>query len=198
MLLPHRHDGDGDSCEVNTGGGGGMLTNFSYKIAMVASFLISRKIFLKFIGVKYGDGCRFIGLRPSTFGSEPYLVSIGDHVTITSGVKFINHDGGVWVLRKKYPQVDVVERITIGSNVFIGMNSIILPGVSIGDNCVVGAGSVVTGTLAPNSIYAGVPARRIRGLDEYEQNVLKKGMSTKGMNRANKRKFFEEHFLRNQ
>ena len=53
------------------------------------------------IGVRVGRDCRLIGIDRATFGSEPYLVSIGDHGTITDGVRFITHDGGVWVFRKE-------------------------------------------------------------------------------------------------
>jgi len=62
------------------------------------------------------------------FGSEPYLVRLGDHVSITAGVKFISHDGGVWVFRDRFPELDVFGPITVGSNVFIGINALIMPG----------------------------------------------------------------------
>lgn len=55
----------------------------------------------------------------------------------------------------------------IGSNVFLGMNTIVLMGAHIGDNVIVGAGSVVHGELESNSVYAGNPAKRICGLDEF-------------------------------
>jgi maltose O-acetyltransferase len=52
--------------------------------------------------------------------------------------------------------------ITIGRNVWLGAHVIVLPGVTIGDNAVVGAGSVVTTSVSGGEIWAGVPARRIR------------------------------------
>lgn len=52
--------------------------------------------------------------------------------------------------------------VTVGRDVWVGAGSIILPGVTIGDGCVVAAGSVVTKDVPPNSIVAGVPARVIR------------------------------------
>src|SRR3954454_364631 len=82
------------------------------------------------IGVVVGTGSRLIDCDRRTFGSEPYLVTIGDHVTVTSGVRFITHDGGVWVLREKHPDIDFIAPISIGSNVFIGLDALILPGVS--------------------------------------------------------------------
>ena len=53
--------------------------------------------------------------------------------------------------------------ITIGRNVWLGAHVVVLPGVTIGDNAVVGAGSVVTASVPGAEIWAGVPARRIRG-----------------------------------
>ncbi|WP_442945325.1 acyltransferase [Nocardioides sp. CCNWLW216] len=57
-----------------------------------------------------------------------------------------------------------VESIEIGDHVWIGANSVILPGTSIGPGCVVGAGSIVRGKFEPNSLIAGVPARFVRAL----------------------------------
>lgn len=150
-------------------------------------FLLSKPLFLEYIGIKYGARCRFINLKPNTFGAEPYLISLGEHVTITSGVKFVNHDGGVWVLRDKYPKIDYLDKITIGNNVFIGLNSIIMPGAVVGDNTVIGAGSIVTGVVESNSVYAGVPARKLRTLEEYESTIVDRGIETKGLSYNDKR-----------
>jgi acetyltransferase-like isoleucine patch superfamily enzyme len=113
------------------------------------------------IGVAVGAGCRLLGIERSTFGSEPYLVSLGDHVTVTSLVRFITHDGGVWVLRDIHPDIEVVGRVTVGDNVFIGLGSILLPGTDIGPNVVIGAGSVVTGAVPGNTVAVGIPARPV-------------------------------------
>ena len=63
--------------------------------------------------------------------------------------------------------MEVIAAITVGSNVFIGVNSIILPGVTIGDNVVIGAGSVVTRDIPSGVVAAGCPARPLRSIDEY-------------------------------
>ena len=109
------------------------------------------------------------------FGSEPYLIEIGDNVRITNGVRFVTHDGGVWVLRNLgIKNIDVFGKIIIGNNVHIGWNAIIMPNVRIGNNCVIGAGAVVTHNIPDNSIAVGVPARVIESIAEYQNKVLEK------------------------
>ena len=143
------------------------------------------------LGVSIGENCQLL-TSPDCFGSEPWLIRIGDHVEITYGVRFITHDGGAWVLRDKHQDLDVFGNIVVGNNVFIGMNSIILPGVHIGDNCVIGAGSVVTRDVPSDSVAAGVPARRIGSLEEYEQKMLQKNAGTKRLPIEEKRAVLEK------
>lgn len=146
------------------------------------------------IGVRVGDGCRFIGLQLGTFGSEPYLVRLGNHVTITSGVRFITHDGGVWVFRQKHPDIEILAPIVIGDNVFVGLNTIIMPGVAIGENSVIGAGSVVTRDIPSNSIAVGVPARCIKSTDEYWESIKDKASYTRSLPQLEKQRLFEQRF----
>ena len=95
------------------------------------------------------------------FGTEPYLITIGDYVRITSNVRIVTHDGSMWVLRNLgiTPQnMDCFGKVRIGNNVNIGWNSIILPNVTIGNNVIIGAGSVITKDIPDNCMVAGVPA----------------------------------------
>lgn len=128
-------------------------------------------MYRKYLKVNIGNKARFTG--KINFGSEPFLVSIGNYVTLAHNVTFHTHDGGVWVFRNKYPSINVFGKITIGNNVFIGSNVIILPNISIGVNIVVGTRSIITKSIESNSIVAGNPARSIRTIDEYEEKVLK-------------------------
>ncbi len=146
------------------------------------------------IGVKMGKDCRLISLSSGTFGSEPYLVTLGDHVTISGGVRFVTHDGGVWVFRREVPDIDVISPIVIGSNVFVGLNCILMPGVTIGDNCVIGAGSVVTRSIPDGSVAAGVPARVIGSFESYREKSLERGVYIRGMQPSEKRRYLEEKF----
>ena len=121
-------------------------------------------------------GCEIY--RSANLGSEPYLISLGNHVRVNSGVQFITHDGGVWVLReclkeKDADKIDLFGMITVGNNVHIGTNAIIMPGVTIGNNCIIGCGAIVTKDIPDCSVAVGVPARVIESIDEYtEKNRL--------------------------
>jgi len=133
-------------------------------------------------GVQIGEGTRIVSWNVgSTFGSEPYLVRIGNNCSIAAGVRFITHDGGVWALRNKHPNLDCFAPIEIKDNVIVGMNTIIMMGVTIGPNCVIGAGSIVTKDVPPNSVAAGVPAKVIMSLEEYEKKKLEQFIPVRGL-----------------
>lgn len=58
------------------------------------------------------------------------------------------------------------EPVVVGDGTWIGAGAIVLPGLTVGPGCIIAAGAVVTKDCAPNGLYAGIPARRIRDLDE--------------------------------
>jgi acetyltransferase-like isoleucine patch superfamily enzyme len=120
-------------------------------------------------GLQIADDCRLMGMP--FFGSEPYLISIGKHVTISGNVTFVTHDGGTFVFRHlpQYQHVVKYGRITVRDNCFIGFGAIILPGVSIGPNSVVAAGSIVVHDAPPNTVVGGNPARVISTVEEYAE-----------------------------
>lgn len=138
---------------------------------------LSNEAYARKIGVKIGKRCS-IGSR--FWGTEPYLIEIGDHVQITSGVRFFTHGGG-HVFREEYPDMDFFGKIKIGRNVYIGNGAYVLPGVSIGDNVVVGAGSVVTKSVPSGAIIAGNPARIVSSFDEFKKKTLAHNVGTKSM-----------------
>lgn len=124
-------------------------------------------------GMKVGSGCDFVSPGPN-FGSEPYLIEIGDNTTVSFDVAFVTHDAGTRVLRNlattdKEKQTVIYGKIKIGNNCFIGCRSTILPGVKVGDNVIIGAGSVVNKDIPSNSVAAGVPCRVICSLEEYKE-----------------------------
>ncbi|MDY6025504.1 acyltransferase [Bergeyella zoohelcum] len=144
---------------------------------LYCKFFWTDEKFARYIGVKIGKKC-FIATR--NFGSEPYLIEIGDNVQITKGVSFANH-GGSWVLRKYDPKFDFFGKIKIGNNVYIGNNSIILPGVTIGDNVLIAAGSVVTKSVEKDCIVGGNPARVIGNVVSLYEKTKPYNVQTKGM-----------------
>jgi acetyltransferase-like isoleucine patch superfamily enzyme len=149
--------------------------------------------FARYLGVTVGEGCRMFDNPRHVFGSEPYLVKLGDHVTIASGVRFITHDGGVWVFRKEHPEIDLFGNIVVGNNVFIGFNVIILPNVTIGDNCVLGAGSIVTRDIPSNVVAVGNPAKVLRTLDDYWRKVQPVALHVRNLAPETKRDAIVKH-----
>lgn len=143
------------------------------------------------VGVTVGERCLLAGVERGVFGTEPYLIKMGNHVAMASGVRFITHDGGGWVFREEFPDIDVVGRITIGDNVMLGMGAILLPGCEIGDNTVIAAGSVVRGTVPPNSVFAGVPAKLISSLETYRERTLERAIFVAHLPHAQRREHFE-------
>lgn len=130
---------------------------------------------LKDLGVKIGERC--IVRFPMTARidiSRPSLISIGDNVDMNKNFQILTHDWASLVLRSKYHDfINSSGAVSIGSNVYIGTDVIVLKGVSIGDNCVIAAGSVVTKSIPSNSVAAGVPCKVISSLDDfYEKRKL--------------------------
>lgn len=148
--------------------------------------------YLRFIGVKIGEGC-LISASVHNFGTEPWLIEIGDKVSITDGVIFLTHDGSSRLFRKKIagmnPQYgNRFGAIRIGNNCFIGVNAIIMPGITIGSGSIVGAGSVVTNDVPQNSVVAGNPARLICTLDEYIERYQLKSIPAQAQDRKTLRR----------
>lgn len=111
--------------------------------------------FLRKKGIKIGQNCE---IHTMAFSTEPYLIEIGNRVRIASGTQFITHDGSIMCFRDEL-KGGLFGKIKIGNNVFIGINSIILFNTTIGDNCIIGAGSVVRGHFPDNSVIVGNPAK---------------------------------------
>ena len=128
-------------------------------------FILKYKvILLRLFGAKIGKGCYIYTSLRNFDKIYTDMIEIGNDVTITKGVILLCHDMGKDYIHKKKHNNEIVGRIKIGDNCFIGMNSIILPNVKIGNNVVVGAGSVVTKSIPDNAVVAGNPIKIIRRL----------------------------------
>lgn len=95
--------------------------------------------------------------------SHCWLIEIGDHVTMAPRVHILCHDAST----KDFLNYTKIGRVTIGDHVFIGAESVVLPGVTIGSNVVIGANSTVTHDIPDNSVAVGSPARVLCSLEEY-------------------------------
>lgn len=116
---------------------------------------------LKNKGMKIGKGT-FIGETVYIDNSD--FIEIGDDVVITMGCVILTHDASLQRLKLNVKR----KPVKIGNNVFIGIRSIILPGITIGDNVIIGAGSVITKDIPDNVVVAGNPAKFIRTMEEHK------------------------------
>lgn len=166
-----------------------------FLISRIRQLLMSQDQYVSYLrerGVKIGSGCDIA--KNVNFGSEPWLIQIGNNVRITQRVQFITHDGGLWTLRKMgLISSDSVKygKIKIGDNCNISWNTIIMPNVSIGDNCVVAAGAVVTKSIPSGEVWGGVPAKRIESIEEYCSKIQNDIVPTFGMSDRSKRDYLK-------
>ncbi|MCX8522345.1 acyltransferase [Chryseobacterium formosus] len=128
-------------------------------------------------GLRVGKNLYIEGIP--NFGSEPFLVEIGDDVTIAENVSFINHGGDARVTKKieKFADGRFFGRIKIGNNTFVGKSTIIMPGISIGNNCIVGSLSLISSSIPDNTVYAGVPAKFICTIEDYGDKLLRNNIN---------------------
>jgi len=134
-------------------------------------------VILKSTGIKISGTPRFIAYSVKIDDFE--LISFGDRLVISSNVILLTHDYSyttslISIGRAPITDVGILGPINIGNNVFIGMNSIILPGTRIGNNVIIGAGSVVRGTIEDYSVVTGNPAKVIGDIREHAEKISKK------------------------
>ena len=134
-----------------------ILWNFINFYAWFAPWKKFRVFFHRLKGIKIGRNVE-IGYMVFLDNRRPMLITIEDNVTITSMCNILTHD-----LSMRYISgTEIIGVVRICQGAFIGVNSTIMPGVTIGENCIIGCGSVVTKDTEPNYIYAGVPAKKIK------------------------------------
>jgi acetyltransferase-like isoleucine patch superfamily enzyme len=123
-----------------------------------AAFVKARKLLYAM-----GEHC---SIQRNTELPDPAYVRIGNNVRL-SGCTLFGHDGTVNMINRAYGlHLDSVGKIDIKDNVFVGHRAIVMPGVTIGPNAIVGAGALVTHDVPENTVVGGVPAKRICSLDE--------------------------------
>lgn len=144
-------------------------------------YFASPEKYAKHLGVNIGSN-NLIGKKH--WSSEPYLITVGNNCQLTD-CKIFTHGGHC--VRDKFPNFDCFGKVIIGNYVYIGSSSLIMPGVTIGNNVLVAAGSVVTKSIPSNTVVAGNPARIICTTEEYYQRNKRYDLECKGLKYAQKR-----------
>lgn len=174
-----------------------------YRMLLVLrkAFILDYSSYFRKKGVEVGKECKFI-VAPyfwniPDMGSEPYLIQIGDHTTVSFGTTFLTHDGSNWVFREnwEYQEVIIAGRIIIGNNCFIGCKSTILPGVVIGDNCIIGACSLVTKSVPDGEVWGGVPAHFITTTKEFAEKCKNQSPPHEPITKRNKKEVLKSLYL---
>ena len=123
-------------------------------------------------GLSIGNNCSLNGELVVDI-SHAWLIEIGNHVIFAPQVYLLAHDTST----KKSTGYVRIGKIKIGDHCFIGARVMILPGVEIGKNSIVGAASVVTKSFHENSVIAGNSAKYICSVEEYENRLKNQFMS---------------------
>jgi acetyltransferase-like isoleucine patch superfamily enzyme len=128
--------------------------------------------YLKQYGGLHQMGERCV-IQQNVVFTDPAYVRLGNNVRLT-GCTLFGHDGSINMLKVAYGlPLDRVGKIDIKDNVFIGHQAIIMPGVTIGPNAMVAAGSVVTRDVPPDTVVGGVPAKPIASLAAHVAKLQK-------------------------
>ncbi len=117
-------------------------------------------------GMKVGENCALFSTTTIDH-LWPWLISFGNNVTVSTNVTILAHDASPNVVGMGTK----LGRVVIGDYVFIGTGCTILCDTIIGDHVIIGAGSVVSGNIESNSVYCGVPAKKLCSIEEYKKKM---------------------------
>lgn len=129
-------------------------------------------------GVKVGQRVNFRYPKSVTIDlTRPLLIRLGNDLDINANFSIMTHDFCSFVFRNCYDDfLPSSGEVTIGNNIYFGRDVTILKGVTIGDNCIIGAGSIITKSIPSNSVAAGVPCKVLCTLDEYYSRRKKEAL----------------------
>ena len=144
-------------------------------------------------GVKMEGKIAIYGSSYDMFGPEPSLVTLGDNVFISLGARFVSRDEALPFLARR-PNLEVAAPIKVGNNCFIGYRAIILPGVTIGNDCLVAAGAYVSADVEPGTVVAGNPARAVMTTQAYLKSALANSTGLGAVTGQPKLDAYKEHF----
>ena len=131
--------------------------------------------YLRRRGVAVGEGVVFRDPKSTTIDlTRPSLISFGNNVDVNVNFTIMTHDFASGVFLHRYGElVNSSGEVSLGNNIYCGRDVTILKGVRVGDDCVIGLGSVVMHDVPAGSVVAGCPARVICSLDEYYAKRVK-------------------------
>ena len=140
-----------------------ILSRIFLIFAWFVPFSAGRKFFHKLRGVKIAPGVE-IGYFVIIDHNYPDYITINQNCVIAAKSTILAHDDG----KKEYSQI---KKTIIGKNCFLGINSVILPGVKIGNNSIIGANTVVNKNIPKNSLAVGTPAKIIKKYSTFKNNL---------------------------
>lgn len=125
--------------------------------------------YLRKKGVKIGNGTIVKNPRNILIDiTRPSLIEIGENCLLHQGLTLLTHDFTSRVFINLWNDfLPSSGKITIGNNVWFGYNCTVLKGVTIGDNCIIGIGSIVSKDIPANSVAVGAPARVVCSIEDY-------------------------------
>lgn len=170
------------------------MRRLQYYFYWMLSKILGNKWIIKYyrkIGMTIGENTH---LFSRILTGEPYLISIGSNCTIATNVSLLTHDASIGAIVGRNKYSDLCGKITIGNNCFIGDKAIIMYGVSISDNVIVAAGSVVAKSINESGvIVAGVPAKVIGRVDDFMAKYEKNFLSLHGLKTDERKEYILEH-----
>lgn len=137
------------------------------------SYMKEYNSYLSFVGLDCISGIKYI--HPTAYIDLGYAshIHIGENLVVSINSIILAHDYslgfGLMAVGKGTTKRDsvIIKDVHIGNNVFVGANCVILPGTTIGDNCIIGAGSVCSGIVSPRSVVVGCKAKTIKSIDDW-------------------------------
>lgn len=166
----------------------GLINRSKVKQFLISGCYDTPENYLRKHGVKVGKGCYISPCHLSAL--EGYLIEIGDYCRIAKDTEFFTH-GGIYCLQILHndPDLDWFGKIKIGNYVSIGEGCKIMPGVEIGDNVIIGAGSVVTKSVPSGYMVAGNPIKHIGYTEEWYKKLKEVDLKTGRMDMVEKEKY---------
>lgn len=153
--------------------------------------------YLRRQGMRIGPHAALL-TRVENFGTEPWLVELGARVSVAAGAVFVTHDGASRVFRERIPggsaYGNAFAPIRVGDDSMIGLYAILMPGVTVGPRSIVGAGSLVTRDVPPDTVVGGSPARVLCSVEQYERRYRERMIPGLSSDRAELRRQLTRRF----